>query len=264
MALIKSKQLQDVAATKVVETTEKRFTSDTEKAAFADKYTKAEADTSISTALTTAQGYADTAEADAIATAAADAEAKATAAEAAAIAAAATDAATKAGAAETAAKAYADSIQTTLSSQITNAIAGLTWKTPVATFADIVTAYPTPEEGWMVTIADTNKVFRYDLATTSWVEFPITAPQTYSKTIAVTVLDNATTISTGIKNDGTGAYFSSFTEITLAINGFIQQAGAGKDYTVAFVANELVVTWTDRSFVLEATDEITITFTQIG
>lgn len=253
MALIKSKQIKDLAAIKVVETAEKRFVSDTEKAVYSDKYTKLEMDGTISTVNETI----DTAKSDAKA----DATSKANTAKDEAIATAAVDASSKAGVAEANAKSYADSIHTTVSSQITNAIAGLTWKAPVATFNDIATTYPTPKEGYMVTVADTNKVFRYDLETTSWVEFPIQASTTYSKTILASVTQGQTIINTGIRNDGTGVYKSSHPEIVLAVNGFIQHAGSGLDYTAVFVSNELVVTWLNRNFTLDADDEVSITYT---
>jgi hypothetical protein len=75
----------------------------------ANDYTDGE----ITTALTTAQGYADTAEADAISTAAADATSKANAAQAAAEATASLDATTKANAAQAAAEATASADATT-------------------------------------------------------------------------------------------------------------------------------------------------------
>lgn len=253
MALIRSKQIQNLAAAKLVQTPDLQLVSQTEKDAFADKYTKLEMDSTI--------GEVQTDIAEAVTTAASDATAKADAAKADAIASAATDAATKAGTAETNAKAYADTLASGLTTQINNAISGLSWKSPVATFADIATTYPAPEEGWVVTVADTNKIYRYDLETTSWVDFPIQVPATYLKTLQLVVADAQTVINTGIRFDGTGVYKTGHLDVSLSINGFVMSPGADKDYTTAKVAEELVVTYNNRDFALEATDEILITYT---
>jgi hypothetical protein len=249
MALIKSKQLQNVAADKVVETAAKRFVSDVEKAVYSDKYTKAETDTiktdletSINDTQTTLQANIDAVQDDLDATE--------------------TSLTTQIGNVNSSLSNQISTVQSTLSAQISNAIAGLTWKSPVPTFADIVTTYPTPEEGWMVTVEDSNKVYRYDAATTSWVEFPIQVPQTYSKTILVPIAVNGTTeIYTGIRNDNTGLYKTGHAEIELAVNGFTQAPGADKDYTTAFVSNQLVITWKNRHFQLETDDEVQVTYT---
>lgn len=41
-------------------------------------------------------------------------------------------------------------------------ISGVYWKAPVDTYADLTTTYPTPEEGWTVSVSDTNEVYRYN------------------------------------------------------------------------------------------------------
>lgn len=253
MALIKSKQLKDVAAAKVVETTDKRFVSDAEKAVFNDKYTKIEVDTKT-TAID--KKIVDTTT---------DLDNKLTAKAA--------DLKTNIDGVESNLKIQIGNINTALSDQITtaqdnlakqinNAIAGLTWKSPVPSFADIATVYPKPVEGWMVTVSDSNKVYRYDEATKSWVEFPLQVPQTYSKTILLPVLvDGTTEIKTGIRNDNSGSFKTGHAEIQLAVNGFIQAPGDDKDYTSAFVNNELVITWKARHFQLETDDELEVTYT---
>lgn len=63
---------------------------------------------------------------------------------------------------------------------VATAIEGITtdmdWKPAVATYADIATTYPNPEEGWTVSCSDTNQIYRYDDTTTSWVNiFTLTA-----------------------------------------------------------------------------------------
>lgn len=50
--------------------------------------------------------------------------------------------------------------------EIDNIVAGIEtnilWKDAVATYADIATTYPYPQEGWTVTVLDTNQVYRYN------------------------------------------------------------------------------------------------------
>ena len=50
--------------------------------------------------------------------------------------------------------------------EIDNIVAGIEtnilWKDAVATYADIATTYPYPQEGWTVTVLDTNETYRYD------------------------------------------------------------------------------------------------------
>ena len=50
---------------------------------------------------------------------------------------------------------------------ISTVVTSLDWKESVATFADIATAYPTPSDGWTVSIMDTDITYRYDGA--AWV-----------------------------------------------------------------------------------------------
>ena len=51
---------------------------------------------------------------------------------------------------------------------ISAAISGLDWKEAVATYADIATAYPNPEDGWTVTTLDDDHTYRYN--GTEWVD----------------------------------------------------------------------------------------------
>ena len=65
-------------------------------------------------------------------------------------------------------------IQTSLASTLEDMIGDLDnpiWKNPVGTFADIATAYPTPDPGWVVTTIDTSIVYLY--TGTQWL--PISA-----------------------------------------------------------------------------------------
>ena len=52
---------------------------------------------------------------------------------------------------------------------LTSAIEGLEWKPSVPTFGDIATTYPAPEEGWTVSVDDTNEIFRYDETLGQWI-----------------------------------------------------------------------------------------------
>lgn len=54
-----------------------------------------------------------------------------------------------------------------LTQRITNS---QTWKASVPTFANIATTYPSPKEGWTVSVDDTNTIYRYDAATSNWVD----------------------------------------------------------------------------------------------
>ena len=76
--------------------------------------------------------------------------------------------------------------------------------------------------------------------------------------------DGQTILSTGISTNGIGSYFtdSSF-GVAVSVNGFDQVQGAGKDFTVSIVSNEITLTWLDKDFTLETTDEVIVTYTQL-
>jgi hypothetical protein len=42
------------------------------------------------------------------------------------------------------------------------------WKSPVSTFSAIATTYPSPSQGWTVQCIDTNYIYRYETATSTW------------------------------------------------------------------------------------------------
>lgn len=54
-----------------------------------------------------------------------------------------------------------------LTQRITNS---QTWKASVPSLASIATTYPSPKEGWTVSVDDTNTIYRYDAATSKWVD----------------------------------------------------------------------------------------------
>lgn len=45
----------------------------------------------------------------------------------------------------------------------------MTWKPSVENFAAIATTYPTPKEGWTVSTADDNNIYRYDETSKKWI-----------------------------------------------------------------------------------------------
>ncbi len=58
------------------------------------------------------------------------------------------------------------------------------YKSPVATFTDITTTYPSPENGWLVRVLDTFRTYRYNSTLASWV---------WIDTITSSVYDNLAT-----------------------------------------------------------------------
>lgn len=51
--------------------------------------------------------------------------------------------------------------KTEIDEKISELVEGMTWKPAVATYNDIATTYPNPQEGWTVCCTDTNIVWRY-------------------------------------------------------------------------------------------------------
>lgn len=45
----------------------------------------------------------------------------------------------------------------------------IVWKSPVATYDDILTTYPAPKDGWTVSVNDTDYTYRYDDVSCTWV-----------------------------------------------------------------------------------------------
>jgi hypothetical protein len=57
--------------------------------------------------------------------------------------------------------------KTEVDNKISTMSSGLEWKQSVATFADIATTYPNPEDGWTVSVKDTDITYRY--TGTEWI-----------------------------------------------------------------------------------------------
>lgn len=51
--------------------------------------------------------------------------------------------------------------KTEVDNKISELVTSMTWKPAVATYADIATTYPNPQEGWTVVTTDTNIAWRY-------------------------------------------------------------------------------------------------------
>lgn len=55
-----------------------------------------------------------------------------------------------------------------IDNKISELVTSMTWKPAVATYADIATTYPNPQEGWTVVTTDTNIAWRYTNG--AWIE----------------------------------------------------------------------------------------------
>jgi hypothetical protein len=245
MALIKGKQIQSLAATKVVETSEKQFISAAEKAAFAAKQ-DALGFVPIDSALVgAANGVAGL-----------DANGKV----------------------PLSAMPDMSQSQTFVKTNIAerDALTGLKSGDRVIVLDDGdgkkagyifdgTTFFKDFDVDWENINLQWSNIVDAPTSTTAEIDAAVakTAEIGYAKTIVLTGI-TGTTINTGIRTDGTGANKTNKTDIVLAVNGYVQTPGADKDYTVAEVSNELVVTWLTRHFALEADDEIAITFTQLA
>lgn len=143
---------------------------------------------------------------------------------------------------------------------------GIKYKGTVASFDEIATRFPTAEEGWLVAVEGSKKFYVYDADTQAWDEFPIEmAPcTTHTKMIRLIVTDNQTVINTGIRTDGTGVLQTSpqlAEEVIVGVNGFEQIKTT--DFTIDASTKEIVLTWLNSGFALEASDAVTVTYNQI-
>lgn len=77
-----------------------------------------------------------------------------------------------------------------LEDKLQGAIDGMQWKHSVPTFSDLATTYPNAEEGWTVSVEDTNEIFRYDEESTSWISI--------AKTLDLSDIEVATADKNGL------------------------------------------------------------------
>lgn len=90
-------------------------------------------------------------------------------------------------------KARLDAIDTNadnIQNNINQIVSGLQWKASVPSFQNIAATYPNPQEGWTVSVDDTNIIYRYDDATGQWQ--PIS-----SNSIGVVIPNGANGLMTG-------------------------------------------------------------------
>ncbi|MDO4285161.1 MAG: hypothetical protein Q4C60_07465, partial [Eubacteriales bacterium] len=96
------------------------------------------------------------------------------------------------------------------------------WKESVATYADIATAYPTPEDGWTVNVKDTDITYRY--TGDEWI-----AISANSIPLATEELDGRMSKADKAKLDGITAGANKYTHPTTSGNKHIPAGGsAGK------------------------------------
>lgn len=85
--------------------------------------------------------------------------------------------------------------QTEVNNLISGVVTDLDWKESVATYADIATTYPNPQDGWTVNVKDTNITYRYNGS--DWVSISANAiPQ------ATTLVDGLMTTTQVTKLNG--------------------------------------------------------------
>ena len=98
--------------------------------------------------------------------------------------------------------------KTEVDNAISAVITSLDWKESVATYTDIATTYPTPEDGWTVTVKDTDETYRYN--GTEWVSILTSTIPLASDTVDgkmsstdFTKLSNITGTNTGDETNST-------------------------------------------------------------
>jgi len=60
---------------------------------------------------------------------------------------------------------------------------GLVWKDPVTNYANIATTYPSPQDGWVVSVTSTGNTYRYSGTTSTWVLFNLVSIPLSSATV---------------------------------------------------------------------------------
>lgn len=288
MAMIKGKQIQSLSAVKIVETAEKKLVTEAQIAAFGAKAEVADVEAAKQEATTAIEG-AKTEASTALASARTEITAEVATSKTGAVTEARAytdaeavklDAAVKAVDAkvvvvEDKVTAVEGGLATGLEARYTKAEidaklsqlgAGIKYKGTVASFAEIATKFPTPEEGWLVVCESDHKFYIYDADTDTWENFPMDVKPctTHTKTIRLVVKDNQTEIATGIKTNGVGDLQTStqlVEEMIVVVNGVNQAKTV--DFTIAVVEDEVKITWKSSDFALEASDVVAVTYNQI-
>ena len=122
------------------------------------------------------------------------------------------------------------------------------WKEAVETFDDLATTYPDAEEGWTVTVKDTNIIYRYN--GTAWVDIytmiklatesndGLMSKADYSKLKGIEAGAQVNTI-TGIKGNAESSYRTGNVNLTPANLGALATNGDSKANKVTFTSNDV-------------------------
>jgi hypothetical protein len=135
--------------------------------------------------------------------------------------------------------------KTETDNKISEVVNGISWKEAVATFDDIATTYTNPKEGWTVSVADTNIVYRYDEASASWSAIS-------SNAVAVV---EASTDGAGGKN---GLMTAAMAE---KLNGIADKAEVNQNAVSAIKVGTTTITTTTKTDTVEikSGDDISVT-----
>lgn len=68
---------------------------------------------------------------------------------------------------------YVDNIHTNIENEVSSIVSNMDWRQAVITYNDIITTYPSPQDGWTVNVEDTDWTYRYDGTSKTWI--PISA-----------------------------------------------------------------------------------------
>lgn len=105
-------------------------------------------------------------------------------------------------------------------------VSNLEWKNSVATYADLATTYPTPLEGWTVSVDDTNIVYRYDALGLVW-----NAISSNAIPLATAAVNGLMAATDKNKLDGieAGAQVNPTAAVALALIETVDGVGSGLD-----------------------------------
>ena len=116
-------------------------------------------------------------------------------------------------------------------------INNIDWKETVNTFANIATTYPNPQDGWTVSVKDTNKIYRYDAESKTWIP----------------IFENTTELATASRNGLMSAtYAKKLDGIEAGANKYIHPSThpatiITQDSTHRFVTDTEKTTWNNKA-----------------
>ncbi len=82
---------------------------------------------------------------------------------------------------------------------ISQTVEGLDWKESVATFNDLATTYPTPQDGWTAYVADVGEIYTYSVTELTWLKTGATFFEDATESVAGKVVLAANGETTGGK-----------------------------------------------------------------